>query len=222
MKDACTRLALFALLVSSLPLAACSILAPVPDASHFFVLAPLPRAPTPPNADESQSSATLLGIGPIKLPLYLDRQEIAMRLSPTQVGYSDVDRWAEPLGVSVNRVLMQNLSLLLGAERIVMYPWSNAANVSYQLEIELLSFEATQQGEAQLLARYTVLEGGTRRPLLVRDAAIHHPTATDTGTTVATLSTVLGELSQVIAATVHQLPKPQEAPDGISATRQRK
>ena len=213
MKDVMARIAAYSLGASSLLFAACSILGPLPDTSHFFVLAPLPGATTPPTNDGTDSSATmLLGLGPIKLPPYLDRHEIAKRLSPTQVTYSEVDRWAEPLSVSVSRVLLQNLSMLLGTEHIVLYPWSNAAQLTYQIEVELLSFEVTKEGEAQLLARYAVLEGGTRRALVVHETAISHPTATDTAASVVTLSATLGELSQEIATAVRQLPQPQATP----------
>lgn len=211
MKEVMARIAASSLVACSLLLAACSILGPLPDTSHFFVLAPLSGATTPPTGGTDSSATMLLGLGPIKLPPYLDRHEIANRLSPTQVTYSEVDRWAEPLSVSVSRVLLQNLSMLLGTERIVMYPWSNAAQVTYQIEVELLSFEVTKQGEAQLLARYAVLEGGTRRALVVHETAFSRPTATDTAASVVTLSATLGELSQEIATAMRQLPKPQEA-----------
>jgi len=213
MKEVMARIAASSLVVSSLLFAACSILAPLPDTSHFFLLAPLPGATTPPTGGGTDSPASmLLGLGPIKLPPYLDRHEIAIRLSPTQVTYSEVDRWAEQLSVSVSRVLLQNLSMLLGTERIVMYPWSNATQVTYQIEVELLNFEATKQGETQLLARYAILEGGTRRALVVHETALSHPTAPDTAASVVTLSTTLGELSQEIATAVRQLPKPQQGP----------
>jgi uncharacterized protein len=213
MKDAMTRIATLSLLPSILFLTGCSILAPLPDTSHFFTLAPLADATTPANQGETGTSSTiLLGLGPIKLPPYLDRHEIAMRLSPTQVSYSTVDRWAEPLNVSVSRVLLQNLSYLLGTERIVMYPWSNAAKVDYQVEVELLNFEVTKQGEARLLARYGIFAGGTRQVLLVRETAISHPTTPDAATEVAALSNTLGDLSQEIATAVRRLPQPPETP----------
>ncbi len=213
MKDAMTRIAALAVVISISFLAACSsILGPQPDLSHFFTLAPLPEATRPSEGGTNNSSTMLLGLGPIKLPPYLDRNEIATRLSPTQVTYSSIDRWAEPLNVSVSRVLLQNLSYLLGTEQIVMYPWSNAAKVNYQIEVELLHFEVTQQGEARLLARYGVFSGGTRQVLVVRETAITHPTSTEGAASVAALSTTLGELSQQIASAVRDLPKPPEKP----------
>ena len=209
---------LLLLTVSGLLCAGCSILGPLPDTSRFFTLTPLPGATTPATTATDTPSTMLLGLGPIKLPPYLDRHEIATRLSPTQVTYSSNDRWAEPLTVSVTRVLLQNLSHLLGTERIAMYPWSNAAKVDYQVEVELLNFEVTKEGEARLLARYGILAGGTQRVLLARETSFSHPTPADPAASVAALSTTLGELSEQIAATVRQLPKP---PDASPAPRKR-
>ena len=212
MKDSMLPCTLLLLTAAGLLCAGCSILGPLPDTSHFFTLAPLPDTVAPPgNTGTETSSTMLLGLGPIELPPYLDRHEIATRLSPTQVTYSGSDRWAEPLNVSVSRVLLQNLSHLLGTERIAMYPWSNAAKVDYQIEVELLNFEVTKEGEARLLARYGIFAGGSRRVLVAREASINHPTPVDPAASVAALSATLGELSQEIAAAIRQLPKPQEA-----------
>jgi uncharacterized lipoprotein YmbA len=214
MKKKLARTAASALALCSLLVTGCSILAPQPDTSQFFVLAPLPNTDTQRGGSESLPLPNaMLGLGPIKLPPYLDRNEIAVRVSPTQVTYSTTARWAEPLTVNVSRVLLQNLSQLLGTNRIVIYPWSNAVAVAYQIRIELLSFEATKSGEAQLTARYGILRGGERQPLVVREVNFSRPAATDTAAAVTALSTLLGDLSRDIAAAVRQLP-PQATPSG--------
>jgi len=207
------RIAASSSVLSILLLAGCSILAPQPDTSQFFVLAPLPITDTPQSGSESPLLPNaILGLGPVKLPPYLDRNEIAVRVSPTQVTYSTTDRWAEPLDVNVNRVLLQNLSQLLGTDRIVIYPWSNAVQVAYQIRIELLSFEATKSGEAQLTARYGILRGIEREPLVIREANFSRPSAEGTAASVTALSATLGDLSRDIAAALRQLPPPPATP----------
>lgn len=216
MKATVARVARVSIATSAVLLSGCGILAPIPDTSHFFMLAPLADSSVQPASGE-RLQTTVIGLGPIKLPPYLDRNEIAMRLSPTQVTYSDTDRWAEPLSVTMSRVLLQDLSRLLGTDLIVRYPWSNAAKVDYQIEIELLQFEATKGGEAQLRARFGIVQGGTRRPLVVRDASFTRPGATDTATSVTALSALLGDLSQEIASALRQLPPPQAKPSAKRA-----
>lgn len=217
MKATLARVARLSIATSALLLTGCSILAPIPDTSHFFMLAPLADTSGQPAGSEPLQNL-VLGLGPIKLPPYLDRNEIALRLSPTQVTYSETDRWAEPLNVTMSRVLLQDLSSLLGTNLIVRYPWSNAAKVDYQIEIELEQFEATKAGEAQLRARFGIIQGGTRTPLVVREASFNRPGATDTGASVTALSALLGDLSQEIASALRQLPKP---PETKAATRRK-
>lgn len=218
MKATMERLAVLWLAASALGVSGCTILAPQPDESHFFVLAPLARAAGQQEASASDTfSNTIFGLGPIKLPPYLDRNEMAIRLTPTEVQYSTVDRWAEPLTVNVGRVLLQNLSLLLGTNRIVMYPWANVANVKYQIEVELLRFDVTKSGETELNARYGILEGGTRKPLVVREASFSRTGATTSPEAAIAMSAVLGDLSEDIATALRQLPQPPAKPSAKRA-----
>jgi uncharacterized protein len=213
MKATTLRIATLCLAAGVLCVSSCSLLAPQPDESHFFMLAPLPRTAAQPDASAPGRFAdTILGLGPIKLPAYIDRNEMAIRLAPTQVTYSPVDRWAEPLNVNIGRVLLQNLSLLLRTDRIALYPWMNVANVQYQIEIEIMKFDATKAGETELKARYGIFKGGMRTLLAVREVSFSRTGAADTPAAVVAMSAVLGDLSEDIASALRQLPVPQEVP----------
>jgi len=169
MKMNSSRLTSLALGAGTVLLAGCSILAPQPDPSRFFVLAPLADATARTSGTEAEPLPTVvLGVGPIKLPPYLDRNAMAIRVSATQITYSSLDLWAEPLDVNVARVLLQNLSVLLGTERILMYPWPIAVKVNYQVEVQVLRLDASSSGEAQLTARWSIKEGSTQRYVAVR------------------------------------------------------
>ncbi len=74
---------------------ACSVLGPIPDRSRFFTLTASP----PMDADRAEASggAIVYGLGPVVLPAYLDRNQVATRVSETEAAYSQWDRWAEPL-----------------------------------------------------------------------------------------------------------------------------
>ena len=90
---------------------ACSrMLPPQPDPSRFFVL----TAMDPPTADPSPTSDRVrpltLAVGPVRLAPYLDRNDLAIRLSADEIRYSDGERWAEPLERNVTNVLALNLS----------------------------------------------------------------------------------------------------------------
>ena len=71
---------------------------------------------------------------------------------------SENDRWAEPLDENLTHVLAQNLSVLLGSDRIIAYPWPIDQKPHYRVEIQVLRFESNSAGEAQLTARWTVID----------------------------------------------------------------
>jgi uncharacterized lipoprotein YmbA len=214
-KDALTRRTLF-LAGCALLLAGCSILKPRPDGSQFFVLTRTSDA-RPSDADvRSTATATAtpnglpgltLGLGPIILPEYLDRREIATRVNATQIVYSSTNCWVESLDVSIRRIVSENLSALLGTDEIVSYPWLGNARPRYQVEIEILRLDSSPAGDATLLARWAIKDASDKQYLVVRRSSLSRP-ATSAGAPAAVnaLSGTLGDLSQEIAAALEQLP----------------
>jgi len=208
-----------------LPLAGCSFLSPRPDPSRFFTLAALSEAGGSPGhapaAGSTAAQGMMYGLGPIKVPAYLDRNEIATRVSPSEIKYSATDYWAEPLQANVSRVLLQNLSALLDTDRIATYPWGTSAKVNYQMQVELLRFERDASGQVRLSARWGVRAGTGGPFLFIKDANLTRAaTGRSTGDAIAALSATLGELSQEIAAAVRQLRPP--APRETKAATKRK
>ncbi|OGQ85544.1 MAG: hypothetical protein A2512_00805 [Deltaproteobacteria bacterium RIFOXYD12_FULL_56_24] len=98
----------------------------------------------------------VLGIGPVRLPEYLDRTQFVIRLTANRLQVEDSHRWVEPLGENIARVLGENLSALLGVERILLYPWPVSQSSDYQLLVEVLHFENDSDGAARLVARWSV------------------------------------------------------------------
>jgi len=63
-----------------------------------------------------------IGIGPVKIPEYLDRPQMVARPSDSGPQYPEVDKWAESLEKNLTRVLTVNLSVLVPPERVFIYP----------------------------------------------------------------------------------------------------
>ena len=201
-----------------LDLLGCASLSPKPDPSRFFTLTPLPQAvQTPPtNASGGQIS---LGIGPVKFPGYLDRDELVNRVSQNRFAIAENDRWAESLADNFTRVLVQNLAALLGTDRIILYPWLGNQKPAYRVEIEVLRFEPDASHNAQLFARWTVRDAGEKIPPTVRESRLTRPlNGSSTEESVAALSAALGELSQEIAAAVRTIES--QTPPGSPAAAQ--
>ena len=194
-----------ALLLGPLICGACSPFAPIPDRSRFFTLTPVPAALA--DAGAPQSGARIVyGLGPIILPAYLDRSQVATRVSQTEVAYSQWDRWAEPLATNVSSVLRQQLASELGTDAIVGYPWVGGVGVDYQIEVRLLRFESDTAGASSLVARWTIRDVQRDRRLVTKETSLTRPgKPNDTSASTAALSGMLGELGHEIAGALRDL-----------------
>ena len=195
-----------ALGVGSLLLAGCGSLSARPDPSRFFTLSALSQAEGISTKRPGDSPGISLGIGPITLPGYLDRQEIVIRVAQNQINLAENDRWAEPLEENFSRVLSQNIAAILHAERINAYPWPIDKKPVYQVEVEVLRFEANTAQEAQLSARWAVRHVGKKDSIRYRETRLSRPSkARSTDAAVAALSEVLGDFSREIAEAIENM-----------------
>jgi hypothetical protein len=190
-------------LSAALALAGCSILQPQPDPSRFYVLtASVEEAAVPAGgADE-----LMLGLGPIKLPDYLDRAQMVTRVGPNQVVFSEFERWAERLERNFSRVLGENLSRLLGTEKIISLPAFIPAPLRFEVPIEVLRFESDDRGVVELWARWAIRNASDRKLLHAHESRVTETAnGTETQAVVAALGRAVGKLGEEIAAEVRRL-----------------
>jgi uncharacterized lipoprotein YmbA len=183
------------------------VLAPQPDPSRYYLLSP---AYAPPPSGVSSQAALTIGLGPIQMPGYLDRREIATRANTNQIDYSNVDRWSEPLDSNFRSVLASNLAAELGSVHIVDFPWFQNKDPDYAIAIDVNRFERGPNGTADLSAHWTIRDPAAKTILLQGDCLATTPAqGADAASSVAALSTDLGQLSSQLATAIRQL---QQAP----------
>jgi uncharacterized lipoprotein YmbA len=185
----------------SISLSACPSFSPQPDRTRYFALtsqAQADGAAKNPGLDE-----IWLGVGPVRIPGYLDREELVVRVAQNRFDVAQNDRWIEPLEESLSRVLAQNLHAVLGSERIVRYPWPNSRRISHQVEVEILRFEPTSEGEAQLSARWAINDTASKQALAGRTSFFKRPIkGQPREAAVDAMSELLADLSREIADAV--------------------
>ncbi len=148
----------------------------------------------------TEAGKMVIGIGPVRLPEYLDRPQIVTRLTPNRLQLADSHRWAEPLSENIPRVMGENLSALLGTDRIVLHLWPTSRATDYQLLVEVLYFENESDGAARLVVRWSVKgkDGGIVLP--ERRSSHQAPAASrDQEGQVTALNVALGSLCREIA-----------------------
>jgi uncharacterized lipoprotein YmbA len=151
-------------------------------------------------------SQTVIGLGPIRIPDYLNRPQMVMAISDNQYQLSEEHRWAERLDQNISLVLTKFLPNQLGSNRIVRYPWAQRQVVDYQVSIDIIEFHIDALGQSRLTAQWLIKHKD--QPDLSRrfDYQVSAST-TDYEMMVAAQSVCLTKLGQDIAVTLKQLMK---------------
>ena len=173
------------------------------EASRLYTLSPVAEVEPLANVDPQLS----IGVGPVTLPQYLDRPQIVVRLSPNRLELSEFDRWAEPLGNTVPRILAANLSALLGTERVYVLPQIRRRPTDLNVAVDISQFEPTATGPASLVARWEIFNEDEVQPLDEGRVVAQRgsPAGGDHELMAASLSALLAELSQTLAIRIATL-----------------
>jgi uncharacterized protein len=179
----------------------CSPLAPRPDLSKFYLLAPIASATaaTPTNGN------LVIGVGPVDFPEYLRRPDIVTRTSPTEIDVSNNNLWGEPLDKNFNRVLRENLSILLNTQSIKAFPWPRDTNVNYQVKVNVQRFEKTSAGQSEMIVQWAIEDGHSGKDLYASETRASTPFGAGDPVGSSALSYNLATLSEAIATEIESL-----------------
>lgn len=182
----------------SLGLAGCGLLtAPRTISPQFFVL----NAVAPPTGVKSDVA---IGLGPVTLPAYLGRPDMARRIDENRIAYDPEARWAEPLAQNFERVIAANLVQIMGPQRILTFPWYRTADLDYTVTVAVSRFERQPDGTLALATRWVVRDRHDAA-LAVETSLLTRPGGTPEQDAAA-LSSLVAELSQAIAARIPAAP----------------
>ena len=170
--------------------------------SQFYLMTPLPGADAPRDTGGRQDGL-VLGVGPVKLPAYLDRSEVVTRSSPNALRVAEFNRWAEPLEDNFTRVIAMNLGVLAGTDSVSVYPWPRSAAVDYQVTVDVDRFDAGANGQVVLVARWQVLAGEGGRSVRSGRTVVTEPVvSTDYEALAGAMSSAAATLSREVAAAI--------------------
>jgi uncharacterized protein len=169
--------------------------------TQFYTLSGMQLPPAGQNAPK-----TVVGVGPVTLPEYLDRPQIVTRASGNRVVLASFHSWVEPVDSMFTRVLVGNLSSLLATDNVVTVPQRRPMPLDYEVEVDVDRFDADHTGRAVLDARWRVFRKdgaeliGEGRSTIVEPAA----EAGSYEEIVAAMSRALAGLSSAIAGTIER------------------
>ena len=179
--------------------------------ARFYTLNALTDAQAGGQAVASDQGVAV-GLGPIRLPEYLDRPQIVTRVSPNEVRFAEYHRWAGPLAGDLSNILAENLSILLGTDHIALYPWKSTTPIACRVEIEVSRFDGKPGDNVLLQSQWIVFSKDRKRVLGTKTSSISEPVnGKGYDALVAAQSRALAALGREIAEAIRSLP--QDTPE---------
>ena len=102
------------------------------------------------------SKEVIVGLGPIRIPEYLNRPQIMVAISDNQYSISEEHRWAENLDQNILLALYKVLPAQLNTDHVFRYPWSQRQDINYQVSIDILDLTINPQGQSQFIAQWSI------------------------------------------------------------------
>lgn len=100
-----------------------------------------------------------IGVGPIILPKLLDRPQIVTRSGGNEIIIAEFDRWAENLDQNFLKFVALQLERQMPGAVSSIYPWPRSRKLDYQVRIEVIRFDSSDDGTARLIGAWSLISG---------------------------------------------------------------
>ncbi len=198
------RLALWILGLGLITGLGCSSTAP----SNFYTLSPISKAVEVSSDKGGAGQPLSIGIGPVRLPQYLVRQEIVTRTDANKIELAEFDLWGGSLQDDFSRNLIENLSRLLAVQRVNVYLLPGIGSLDYRVAVDVIRFDGKLGGDISLIASWTIREGQGKKIIRVETSRIQESTGGPSyEAMVEGMSRALGQMSRQIADAIKSLPR---------------
>jgi hypothetical protein len=180
-------------------LVGCSSSSPTPK---FYTLNSL-ALPGQTEKSTSRDGTTVISIGPVEIPDYLDRSQIVTRTSANELFLSEFHLWGGSLKTDVARVLIENISSLLGSEPFTVVLWRAHVPGSYRVPISILRLDTVPEGSVSLRAKWGIVAKDGKTVVSISESSITKPVkGREYKDIINAMSDILTDLSREIASAI--------------------
>tara|TARA_B100000959_G_C14772315_1_gene538019 strand:- start:48 stop:683 length:636 start_codon:yes stop_codon:yes gene_type:complete len=169
--------------------------------TRFYILNPIDSGASLVSKTNRKDSLSV-EVASIRLPQYLERPQIVTRSSGNQLKLAEFHQWGGNLRKNMMRVLANNFSQLLSTTHVAISPHRPPTPSDFRVELEVMQFERDSDGKVRLSTQWRLSRGRDQNPLAIQitdltSEKIH--TESDFEQTVSVMSSLMGELSQIIS-----------------------
>lgn len=175
-----------------------------PPLNYYLLTANIPGGN--PGGEEG-APATRVGVGPVSIPEYLQRIQIAFSGTDNRLQVASNDRWSEPLELAIPRVIATNLARLDGGRFVTVFPWRQDEEPEYTVRIDLVHLNRNTDNLAAIEAHWRLLDNRTKS-VLERGTfqATKNMDQFSYAALAAAYSDLLAELSRTLHAAIEDNP----------------
>lgn len=158
------------------------------------------------NTGGSSHSDLAIVVGPVSIPQILNRPQIVTQTGANKIVISEYHLWAGNLQEDVERVVAENLGVLLATDRVTIYSKEDVFDPTYRIVLNVNRFTGNLDQDVQLIVAWTVKEAKGNNVLIFNKSTIRERiTSADFQGLVAAQSRALSVLSQEIAESIKRL-----------------
>ena len=171
----------------------------------YYTLVPVPGT----SASATAQSVEIRRPG---LAGYLDRSDIVLKSASYRLDVNSQLRWGEPLGDMIGRVISQDLSQRLPGTSVFTQSGAITADPDLRIEIDIQGFDADASGQVVLTAQVAIEAGRSHVPTSTRHVSLTaQPAGSGAAALVATMSQLLGTLTDQLAGDIRNAPRSKES-----------
>ena len=156
---------------------------------------------------QAVSGTTLaIGVGPVEFPKFLDRPQIVTRKSQNRLEVSEFHRWAGSFSEDFLRVLSRNISVLLPADRVAAYPWTDQFSPTYRSQLTVEQCDGRFGGDVVLNVTWSVWNKKDTNEPVIKHTSIKEPVSAENyEELVAAQSRAIATLSRAIVGEIERV-----------------
>jgi hypothetical protein len=170
----------------------------------FYLLSPLSETETKAAGKQKAYEPVKIAVGPVQLAPYLKRKQLLVRSGEHKLIIKEFSRWGEPLQDNLQRVLVENLSLLLSTPHIYEYDHCFGKG-DFQVIVDVNRFDVSDSGQAVLSAFWSINDSKSKRLLRKKTVINLEITNLDSNNIVNTLNKMLTDFSIEITEEIRSL-----------------
>lgn len=152
---------------------------------------------------------TVVGVGPVKIPFFLNRPQIVTLNEKNMATFAEFDRWGESLDIALARLINENFSRMLPQANIVIFPWNVFIPVRYQVIADVIQLDCRLDKDLVMVVQWSVVDLENKSILFTKRSDFRRPIDPHNyAGLVEALSTtgsfLSGEMAKAIAETANQ------------------